>query len=54
MCELMGICANLEVNSRFSFKEMKIRGGGSGPHEDGWGIGIYAGASSRVIRLVAN
>jgi predicted glutamine amidotransferase len=50
MCELMGICANLEVNSRFSFKEMKIRGGRSGPHKDGWGIGIYAGASSRVIK----
>lgn len=46
----MGICANREVNSRFSFKEMKIRGGGSGPHKDGWGIGIYAGASSRIIK----
>ncbi len=50
MCELMGICANLEVNPRFSFKELRIRGGGTRRHKDGWGIGIYAGASSIVYK----
>lgn len=41
MCELMGICSNVKVNPEFSFKEIKIRGGGKGIHKDGWGIGYY-------------
>ncbi len=51
MCELMGICANQEVNPRFSFKEMLIRGGDTRPeNKDGWGIGLYDGAISKVYK----
>jgi predicted glutamine amidotransferase len=50
MCELMGICANREVNPRFSFKEMRTRGGGTKPNKDGWGIGLYDSTSSTVYK----
>ena len=51
MCELMGICANLEVNAQFSFKEILTRGGGTKPDiGDGWGMGLYTGACSTVYK----
>lgn len=50
MCELMGICANMEVNPRFSFKEIKLRGGGSRSHTDGWGIGFYENSKAKIYK----
>jgi len=50
MCELMAICSNMEVNPRFSFKEIKIRGGDKGAHRDGWGIGFYQEGAANIIK----
>jgi len=64
MCELLGMSANVPTDIRFSFTELIKRGGGSGPHRDGWGIAFYesrgcrtfhdpkAGVDSEVARLV--
>jgi predicted glutamine amidotransferase len=41
MCELLGINDNYEINPEFSFKELKVRGGGTRAHRHGWGIGLY-------------
>jgi predicted glutamine amidotransferase len=50
MCELMAICDNMDVNPKFSFKEIKIRGGKTGIHSDGWGIGFYIGTQAVVYK----
>ncbi len=43
MCELMGMSANVPTDICFSFSGLMQRGGGTGPHKDGWGIGFYEG-----------
>lgn len=50
MCELLGICSNYEVSPNFSFKEIKIRGGKSRFHDDGWGIGFYINNTSKILK----
>ncbi len=64
MCELLGMSANVPTDIRFSFTGLIQRGGGTGPHRDGWGIAFYEsrgcrtfhdpqpGVSSEVARLV--
>ena len=41
MCELLGMSANVPTDICFSFAGLIRRGGGTGPHADGWGIAFY-------------
>lgn len=47
MCELLGMSANVPTDICFSFAGLMQRGGGTGPHKDGWGIGFYEGKAQR-------
>lgn len=38
MCELLGMSANVPTDICFSFTGLVQRGGGTGPHKDGWGL----------------
>lgn len=41
MCELLGMSANVPTDICFSFAGLRVRGGKTGPHRDGWGIAMY-------------
>ncbi|WP_157956891.1 class II glutamine amidotransferase [Salinicola aestuarinus] len=41
MCELLGMSANAALDLRFSWRAFRRRGGGNGPHRDGFGVGVY-------------
>jgi len=43
----MGMSANVPTDICFSFAGLMQRGGGTGPHKDGWGIGFYEGKAQR-------
>lgn len=43
MCELLGLSANSQTTVIRSFTTLAQRGGGTGPHKDGWGITFYEG-----------
>ncbi len=49
MCELLGMSANVPTDIVFSFTGLMQRGGATGPHSDGWGIGFYEGAGLRLF-----
>ncbi len=49
MCELLGMSANVPTDIRFSFSGLMERGGGTGPHGDGWGIAFYEGNGCRAF-----
>lgn len=49
MCELMGMSANVPTDICFSFSGLMQRGGGTGPHRDGWGIAFYEGKGLRCF-----
>ena len=53
MCELLGMSANTSTDICFSFTELVYRGGGSGPHSDGWGISFYEGKAFREFKDAA-
>lgn len=42
MCELLGLNANSPADMRLSFSELKVRGGVTDIHADGWGMAVYA------------
>lgn len=50
MCELLGMSANVPTDICFSFAGFLRRGGGTGPHRDGWGIGFYEEGGYREFR----
>lgn len=50
MCELLGMSANVPTDIVFSFTGLMQRGGHTGPHVDGWGIGFYEGKGLRIFR----
>ncbi len=50
MCELLGMSANVPTDIVFSFTGLMQRGGGTGPHRDGWGIAFYEGRGVRLFR----
>ncbi len=50
MCELLGMSANVPTDICFSFAGLMERGGGTGPHNDGWGIAFYDGKAVREFR----
>lgn len=66
MCELLGMSANVPTDICFSFSGLMQRGGGTGPHRDGWGIAFYEGkglrsfhdpapsVDSEIARLIKN
>jgi len=47
MCELLGMSANVPTDICFSFKGLMQRGGGTGPHRDGFGVCFYQGRGLR-------
>jgi predicted glutamine amidotransferase len=49
MCELLGMSANVPTDICFSFTGLMQRGGHTGLHRDGWGIGFYEGRGCRVF-----
>jgi glutamine amidotransferase len=49
MCELLGMSANVPTDIVFSFTGLMQRGGRTGPHRDGWGIGFYEGRGLRLF-----
>ena len=51
MCELLGMSANVPTDICFSFTGLVQRGGGTGPHKDGWGITFYEGKGCRTFRI---
>ncbi len=50
MCELLGMSANVPTDICFSFSGFLHRGGGTGPHRDGWGIAFYEAGGYRDFR----
>lgn len=50
MCELLGMSANVPTDIVFSFTGLMQRGGGTGPHSDGWGIAFYEGRGVRLFQ----
>ncbi|MDF7680077.1 class II glutamine amidotransferase [Enterobacteriaceae bacterium ESL0689] len=50
MCELLGMSANVPTDICFSFSGLIQRGGGTGPHKDGWGITFYEGKGCRTFK----
>jgi len=49
LCELLGMDANVPTDICFSFAGLMRRGGGTGPHRDGWGIAFYEGKGCRTF-----
>lgn len=49
MCELLGIGSSEPVDIGFSFSGFVLRGGGTGPHADGWGVALYHGPYARTF-----
>lgn len=49
MCELLAMSANTPTDLCFSFAGLRQRGGGAGPHRDGWGVAFYEGRGVRVF-----
>lgn len=50
MCELLGMSANVPTDIVFSFTGLMQRGGKTGPHRDGWGIGFYEDKGLRLFQ----
>ena len=50
MCELLGMSANVPTDICFSFSGLALRGGGTGPHKDGWGITFYENKGFRNFK----
>ena len=50
MCELFAISSRLPATVSLSLKALAEHGGGSAPHNDGWGIAYYRGADARLIK----
>jgi len=53
VCELLGMSANVPTDIVFSFTGLMQRGGRTGPHRDGWGIGFYEGRGLRLFQDLA-
>ena len=49
MCELLAMSANTPTDICFSFTGLMQRGGKTGPHKDGWGIGLYEDRACRLF-----
>jgi predicted glutamine amidotransferase len=49
MCELLGMVASQPADVVFSFTGLALRGGGTGPHADGWGLSLFEGKFARTF-----
>ncbi len=47
---IAGMSANVPTDICFSFTGLVQRGGGTGPHKDGWGITFYEGKGCRTFK----
>ncbi len=50
MCELFAMSSRLPSTVNLSLKTLADHGGGSAPHDDGWGIAYYHGRFARLIK----
>lgn len=50
MCELFALTSTHPVSISFSLERFAQRGGVTGPHRDGWGIGFYQGRDVQLER----
>jgi len=50
MCELLAMSARFPTTIQLSMDELGRHGGGTGPHADGWGIGLLDDRAALVIR----
>src|SRR5215467_1381388 len=50
MCELLAMSARFPTTVRLSFEELSRHGGGTGPHGDGWGLGLWQDGDALVVR----
>ena len=50
MCELLGLSARWPATLRVCLGEFARRGGGSGPHKDGWGVAWYEDQDVRLVK----
>lgn len=50
MCELFGMSARRPAGVSDYLDLLRPRGGGSGPHSDGWGIAWYEGRAAQVFK----
>jgi predicted glutamine amidotransferase len=50
MCELLAMSARFPATIRLSFEELSRHGGDTGPHSDGWGMGLWQDGDALVIR----
>jgi glutamine amidotransferase len=50
MCELFGISSRHPTGIHVSLNEFARRGGGAGPHSDGWGIAFLQDGDAQLIR----
>jgi len=41
MCELLALSANTPTDLRFSFHGLRLRGGSTSDHADGWGLASF-------------
>lgn len=50
MCELLAMSARFPTTVRLSFEELARRGGGTGPHRDGWGLALWQDGDAIIVR----
>jgi len=50
MCELFGVSSKHPTSVQISLIEFARRGGGTGPHIDGWGIAFFRDGDVQLIR----
>lgn len=50
MCELLGMNCNVPTDICFSFAGFQARGGATGVHADGWGIGFFESRDGEAAR----
>jgi len=53
MCELFALSGLCPANVRIFLPKFAARGGGVGPHVDGWGVAFYQDRAALVIREAA-
>ena len=49
VCELLALNSNVPVTATFSFAGLSARGGLTGDHVDGWGLGFHGGDACQVF-----
>ncbi len=50
MCELFAMSSKFPTDINLSLAEFSLHGGGTGPHEDGWGVAYAMGRDFRIIK----